>query len=162
SGARSSAAANESRTRRYLVSTTSPSKFSLADRLIPKENTKYSLTGETANCADHQMTSGERNADTGQRMAADGLARARPGEVGIDARMLEQFLDTMAADGIDLHSLVLHRKGCVAAEMYWWPYGPERPRVMHSVAKSFTACAIGMALEDGRFALSDKVVGFFP
>jgi CubicO group peptidase (beta-lactamase class C family) len=33
---------------------------------------------------------------------------------------------------------------------------------MHSVAKSFTACAIGMALAEGRFALSDKVVGFFP
>lgn len=108
------------------------------------------------------MTSGERNAGAGQRMAADGLARARPGEAGIDARLLEDFLDTMAADGIDLHSLVLHRRGCVAAEMYWWPYGPQRPRVMHSVAKSFTACAIGMALEDGRFALSDKIVGFFP
>ena len=108
------------------------------------------------------MTSGERNAGARPRECADGLARGRPGEVGVDARLLENFLDTMAADGIDLHSLVLHRKGCVAAELYWWPYGPERPRVMHSVAKSFTACAIGMALEDGRFALSDKVVGFFP
>jgi CubicO group peptidase (beta-lactamase class C family) len=108
------------------------------------------------------MTSGERNAGAGPRAAADGLARARPGEVGVDARLLGNFLDAMAADGIDLHSLVLHRKGCVAAEMYWWPYGPQRPRVMHSVAKSFTACAIGMALEDGRFALSDKVAGFFP
>jgi CubicO group peptidase (beta-lactamase class C family) len=33
---------------------------------------------------------------------------------------------------------------------------------MHSVAKSFTACAIGMALEEGRFALTDPVVKFFP
>jgi CubicO group peptidase (beta-lactamase class C family) len=82
--------------------------------------------------------------------------------VGIDARLLEDFLDAMAAEGIDLHSLMLHRKGHVAAEMYWWPYGPERPRVMHSVAKSFTACAIGMALAEGRFALSDRVAGFFP
>ncbi|MGH8326903.1 MAG: serine hydrolase domain-containing protein, partial [Steroidobacteraceae bacterium] len=62
----------------------------------------------------------------------------------------------------ELHSLVLHRKGRVATEMYWWPYGPQRPRQMHSVTKSFTACAIGMALEEGRFALSDKVAGFFP
>ena len=108
------------------------------------------------------MTSDERSGGKGQLPAADGLPRARPGEVGIDAQRLENFLDAMAADGIDLHSLVLHRKGHVAAEMYWWPYGPERPRVMHSVAKSFTACAIGMALEEGRFALSDRVVGFFP
>jgi len=107
------------------------------------------------------MSNGGRRDGTGS-VPTDGLPRARPGEVGIDARLLEGFLDAMAADGIDLHSLVLHRKGYVAAEMYWWPYGPERPRVMHSVAKSFTACAIGMALEEGRFALSDKVVGFFP
>jgi CubicO group peptidase (beta-lactamase class C family) len=109
-----------------------------------------------------KMTSGERNAGVRQRSAGDGLARARPGEVGVDARLLENFLDAMAADGIDLHSLVLHCKGHVAAEMYWWPYGPERPRVMHSVAKSFTACAIGMALAEGRFALSARVVDFFP
>jgi CubicO group peptidase (beta-lactamase class C family) len=107
------------------------------------------------------MSKGGRSDGTGP-VPTDGLPRARPAEVGIDARLLESFLDAMAADGIDLHSLVLHRKGHVAAEMYWWPYGPERPRVMHSVAKSFTACAIGMALEENRFALSDKVVGFFP
>lgn len=98
----------------------------------------------------------------GQRAATDGLPRARPAEAGIDARLLEAFLDKVEADGIDLHSLVLHRKGHVGAELYWWPYGPERPRVMHSVAKSFTAAAIGMALEEGKFALNHKVVDFFP
>jgi CubicO group peptidase (beta-lactamase class C family) len=92
----------------------------------------------------------------------DGLSRARPAEAGLDARLLEDFLDTLEAEGIDVHSLMVHRRGHIAAELYWWPYGPERPRVMHSVAKSFTACAIGMAVEEGRFALTDKVVDFFP
>ncbi len=98
----------------------------------------------------------------GKQPAADGLPRARPAEAGVDAHLLEGFLDALAVGGIDLHSLVLHRKGSIAAELYTWPYGPERPRVMHSVAKSFTACAIGMALAEGKFALTDKVVGFFP
>src|SRR5690349_16175449 len=84
-----------------------------------------------------EMSSGNRRGAAGQRFAADGLPRARPGEAGIDARVLDNFLEALDADGIDLHSLVLHRKGRVAAEMYRWPYGPERPRVMHSVAKSF-------------------------
>ncbi|HEU5442629.1 MAG TPA: serine hydrolase [Steroidobacteraceae bacterium] len=97
----------------------------------------------------------------GQRAAADGLARARPAEAGVQAHGLEGFLDALEADGIDLHSLVLHRNGRIALELYCWPYGPERPRVMHSVAKSFTACAIGMALAEGRFALTDKVADFF-
>ena len=107
------------------------------------------------------MSTGGRSDGTGA-VPTDGLPRARPGEVGIDARLLEGFLDALQADGIELHSLVLHCKGRIATEMYWWPYGPQRPRQMHSVTKSFTACAIGMALEEGRFALGDKVAGFFP
>lgn len=97
-----------------------------------------------------------------QRVASDGLPRARPAEAGVDARLLEGFLDALQTGGIDLHGLILHRAGRVAAELYWWPYGPQRPRVMHSVTKSFTACAIGMALEEGKLALGDKVVDFFP
>ena len=107
------------------------------------------------------MSTGGRSEGTGA-VPTDDLPRARPGEVGIDARLLEGFLDALQADGIELHSLVLHCKGRIATEMYWWPYGPQRPRQMHSVTKSFTACAIGMALEEGRFALGDKVAGFFP
>ena len=108
------------------------------------------------------MSNSDRSGRAQRLIPTDGLPRARPAEVGIDARLLEDFLDALDADGIELHSLVLHRKGHVAVEMYRWPYGPERPRLMHSVAKSFTACAIGMALAEGRFALGDKVIGFFP
>ena len=106
------------------------------------------------------MGSGMRG---GQRtVVEDGLARARPGEVGIDAARVEAFLDAAAAAGLNLHSCMLHRRGHVAFETHWWPYGEGRPRIMHSVAKSFTACAIGMALEEGRFALGDPVAKFFP
>ena len=98
----------------------------------------------------------------GEQGIEDGLARARAGEVGIDAGRIEAFLDEAAAAGLNLHSLMLHRRGHVAFETHWWPYGDGRPRIMHSVAKSFTACAIGMALEEGRFALGDPVVQFFP
>jgi CubicO group peptidase (beta-lactamase class C family) len=93
---------------------------------------------------------------------ADGLARARPAAVGIDARVLEVFLARLAADEIDWHSFLLHRRGHIACELYRWPYAADRPRLMHSVAKSFTACAIGLALAERRFALTDKVVDFFP
>ena len=92
----------------------------------------------------------------------DGLRRAAPGAVGIDAGAVEAFLDDVEQAGLDLHGLMLHRHGHVAAEAWWWPYRADRPRVMHSVAKSVTACAIGFALEEKHFALTDKVVSFFP
>ena len=93
---------------------------------------------------------------------SDGLPRARPCAVGVDARIVEQCLEKLASAGIDIHSFVLHRRDHIAVEMYRWPHGPERPRLMHSVAKSFTACAIGIALEEGRFSLTDRVIDFFP
>ncbi len=93
---------------------------------------------------------------------ADGWARAAPSAVGVDADEVEAFLNNVEEAGLELHSLMLHRAGHVAVEAWWWPYREQYPRIMHSLAKSFTAAAIGLALEEGRFALGDKVVSFFP
>jgi CubicO group peptidase (beta-lactamase class C family) len=93
---------------------------------------------------------------------SDGLARGAPSASGVDADAVVSFLDEVEAGGLELHSLMLHRRGHVVAEAWRWPYGADRPRIMHSLAKSLTACAVGLALEDGCFALEDKVVSFFP
>jgi CubicO group peptidase (beta-lactamase class C family) len=93
---------------------------------------------------------------------ADGLKRAEPREVGINSALVEAFLDDAAAAGLDIHGLMLHRAGRVAVEGWQWPYRADRPRIMHSVTKSIMASAIGLALQEGRFALQDKVISFFP
>lgn len=92
----------------------------------------------------------------------DGFVRAAPSEVGIDGDQVAVFLDKLEEAGLELHSFMLHRQGKVAAEGWRWPYRSDRLRVLHSVAKSFTACAIGLAIEEGRLSLADKVVSFFP
>jgi CubicO group peptidase (beta-lactamase class C family) len=92
----------------------------------------------------------------------DGLTRAAPSATGVDADAIGAFLDDVEAAGLDLHSFMLYHNGHVVAEAWRWPYRADRPRILHSVAKSFTACAIGLALEDGLFRLDDKVVDFFP
>jgi len=93
---------------------------------------------------------------------SDGFRRAAPRDAGVNAAVLEAFLDDAAATGLDIHGIMLHRAGRVAAEGWWWPYRADRPRIMHSATKSVMATAIGMALEEGRFRLQDKVVSFFP
>lgn len=93
---------------------------------------------------------------------ADGLSRSSPSKAGVDAAAVEAFLDDVDAAKLELHSLMLHRAGAVVAEAWWWPYRADRPHVMHSLAKSVTACAIGLALEERRFGLHDKVISFFP
>ncbi|WP_395444720.1 serine hydrolase domain-containing protein [Caulobacter sp. UC70_42] len=95
-------------------------------------------------------------------VAVDGLPRARPSAVGVDGARIAGFMREALEAGLELHAVMLHRHGHVAVDAAWWPYRTDTPRVMHSVAKSVTACAIGLALEEGRFALNDKVVSFFP
>jgi CubicO group peptidase (beta-lactamase class C family) len=92
----------------------------------------------------------------------DGLERASPSDVGIDSDALLAFLEDMENSGLEIHSIMLHRHGKVAAEAWRWPYRADRPRILHSTAKSFAACAIGLAIEEGHFKLTDKVVSFFP
>ncbi|WP_231480231.1 serine hydrolase [Prevotella sp. P6B4] len=36
------------------------------------------------------------------------------------------------------------------------------PHILNSVSKTFTATAVGMAIADGKMALTDKVIDFFP
>lgn len=93
---------------------------------------------------------------------ADGLLRKAPSEVGINGDQIIVFLDQLETAGLDLHSFMLHRQGGVVAEGWRWPYRADRPRVLHSVAKSFTACAIGLAIEEGHLSLRDKVADYFP
>lgn len=93
---------------------------------------------------------------------ADGLRRADPREAGVNAAVVDAFLDDAAATGLDIHGLMLHRAGRVVAEGWWWPYRADRPRIMHSATKSVLACAIGMAIAEGRLRLRDTVVSFFP
>jgi CubicO group peptidase (beta-lactamase class C family) len=92
----------------------------------------------------------------------DGLSRGAPSEASVDIGALNAFLDEAETLGLELHGLMLWRDGKVISEGYWWPYRADQPQIMHSVAKSFTSTAIGLALEEGRFALSDKVISFFP
>lgn len=92
----------------------------------------------------------------------DGLLRGTPSAAGVDAGAIEGFLAASEAAGLELHGLMLHRRGRVVAEGWRWPYRPERPRMMHSFAKSVTAAAIGLAIQDGLFGLQDNVVSFFP
>jgi CubicO group peptidase (beta-lactamase class C family) len=92
----------------------------------------------------------------------DGLLRGRPGEVGIDPHAIADFLDDVDAAGLDLHTFTVHRQGRVVFEAARWPYDLARRRITHSFTKSVTACAIGMLLDEGRLALDDKVISFFP
>lgn len=63
---------------------------------------------------------------------------------------------------ITLHSIMLLQHGQVIEERWMNGAGPEIPHVMHSVSKTFTSAAIGMAVGEGKLSVDDKVISFFP
>jgi CubicO group peptidase (beta-lactamase class C family) len=95
-------------------------------------------------------------------LPADGLPRAAPESQGVAPAAILAFLDDIGANGYEAQSFMLWRHGHVVAEGWWLPYRADRIHMMHSLTKSVTGCAVGLAIADGRFQLADKVVSFFP
>jgi CubicO group peptidase (beta-lactamase class C family) len=54
------------------------------------------------------------------------------------------------------------RHGKVIAEGWWAPEAAEKAHVLWSLSKSFTSTAVGLAIEEGKLKLDDKVLKFFP
>lgn len=93
--------------------------------------------------------------------AAESLPRSTPEEQGISSKAIQQFLE--AADKINtLHSFMLLRHGKVIAEAWWKPESPDKPHILHSLSKSFTSTAVGLAIAEGKLKLDDHLLQFFP
>lgn len=92
----------------------------------------------------------------------DGLTRSAPEAQGVPSAEILAFLQDVAAANLELHSFMLMRNQHVIAEGWWWPYRADRLHMTHSLTKSVTASAVGLAIDEGRFGFDDKVVSFFP
>ena len=77
-------------------------------------------------------------------------------------KAMDTFFDQAAKDSMDIHSVMIVKDGSVIYSR-WQSEGVDTvPHVLHSVSKTFTATAVGLAIADGKMALTDKVIDFFP
>lgn len=90
------------------------------------------------------------------------LPRSTPAAAGVSSRALTALLDRLEAAPVECHSLVVVRHGRVVAEGWWAPYSAERPHLLYSLTKTFTAVAVGLAVADGLLTLDDRVVDVLP
>ncbi|MBD3941579.1 serine hydrolase [Microbacterium sp. NEAU-LLC] len=89
------------------------------------------------------------------------LPRSAPEQQGIPTAAIERLV--AALGGIShLHTLTVVRHGHVVAEATWAPYERDEPTAMYSVSKSFTSLAVGLAIDEGRFGLDDRVIDLVP
>jgi CubicO group peptidase (beta-lactamase class C family) len=91
------------------------------------------------------------------------LPRSTPAGQGVDPSAIMRFIDAIENHGgLDLHGIMVLRRGKVIAEGHWSPYTPEQPTMLFSLSKSFTSTAVGFAVAEGRLKVDDPVLSFFP
>lgn len=90
------------------------------------------------------------------------LLRSVPEKEGVSSQAIIQFLDAAAKSKTEFHSFMLLRHGKVIAEGWWNPYRPDLKHTLYSCSKSFTATAVGFAVQEKLLSLNDKIISFFP
>ena len=91
-----------------------------------------------------------------------GRLDATPESRGISSQALLRFVRKLDRKGIPMHSLLVARGDDIILNAYWAPFTDKTLHRQNSVTKSFVTLAIGLLVEDGRLALSDKVIDYFP
>lgn len=62
----------------------------------------------------------------------------------------------------EIHGIVVMRHGKIVAELFPEPFKREFSHTLYSVSKTFVATAVGLAVDDNRLRISDRVMLFFP
>ena len=77
-------------------------------------------------------------------------------------KAFDKYLKAVADAGQDLHSIMIVQRGKVIKERWMGEGAWNKPHVLNSVSKTFTATAVGFAVAEGKLRLTDKVISFFP
>jgi hypothetical protein len=88
------------------------------------------------------------------------LPRSLPEAQGISSNAITEFINSIKAHSLELHSFMLLRHGHIVAEGWWSPYEAKLPHMLFSLSKSFTSTAIGLAVAEGILTLDVRLSPF--
>ena len=92
---------------------------------------------------------------------AQTLVRSEPEAQGVSSKAILEFLDAANKSKTEFHSIMIVRHGNVIAEGWWNPYKPDLKHTLYSCSKTFTATAVGFAVQEKLLSVNDKVTSFF-
>ncbi|MDR0430107.1 MAG: ChbG/HpnK family deacetylase [Tannerellaceae bacterium] len=90
------------------------------------------------------------------------LPRSTPEAEKVNAKGITNYLEAVKKAGQDLHSLMIVRNGKVVAEHWLGDNAANKPHVMFSVSKTYTATAVGFAVSEGKLKVTDKITDLIP
>jgi CubicO group peptidase (beta-lactamase class C family) len=88
--------------------------------------------------------------------------RSAPETQGVSSAAILGFVQEAEQKLEALHSFMVVRHGKVVAEGWWSPYAAGEPHMLFSLSKSFTSSAVALAVAEGKLAVDDPVLKFFP
>lgn len=89
------------------------------------------------------------------------LPRCTPEQAGIASDAVYDMFKKLDEGTEGMHAAMVIRHGNVIAEGYWKPYIAGSTRMLYSISKSFTATAIGMAVDEGFISLDETLASIF-
>lgn len=95
-------------------------------------------------------------------LAAYPLPRSSPEAQGVSSAAIRAYVEEADKKQDTMHSFMLVRHGQVIAEGWWKPEAADKPHILHSLSKSFTSTAVGLAVSEGKLSVDDLVLKFFP
>ncbi|MCQ2231888.1 MAG: beta-lactamase family protein [Paludibacteraceae bacterium] len=91
------------------------------------------------------------------------LRRVSPESQGLKSEDVKSFFDgMMAAKQGEPHGVMVLRNGEVVGELFPTPFASKYSHTLYSASKTFVAVAVGLAVDENRLRLTDRVATFFP
>ena len=84
-----------------------------------------------------------------------------PEEVGVSSRDILNYIDSLEANRLSTHDVIIARGNDVIYEKYWAPFNKDMTHRLYSSSKSIVALAVGFAVQDGLLSLDDTVGKYF-
>ncbi len=96
------------------------------------------------------------------KQSDQGLCYSTPSACGVDPRGVLRMIELFRERDAGIHGFMLLRHNQVFAEGWYHPYKKELTHTLFSLSKTFTATAVGFAVQEKLLTVEDCVVDFFP
>lgn len=90
------------------------------------------------------------------------LPRSTPEAEKVSSKNIQNYLADVKKHKQDLHSLMILRHGKVVYEAWFGDNAANKPHILNSVSKTFTATAIGFAVQEKLLTVDDVLIDYFP
>ena len=89
------------------------------------------------------------------------LDHVSPESIGISSAVVKECVEALNHEKTQIHGFMAARQGKVFAECWWKPYTSKIPHSCHSMGKSYTVTAIGIACTEGILSMEDRIADLF-